>query len=308
VKSSPNAPKRACRFRPLADLIETASREKVTEAGPFWALVKNAGYLNAGRLDEVSIPDARDHLEVMVLAPLDLVQRCLPTMNKSGSGPITNVSSSAAHASTPPQRLVRRVQSGPTGAERRPPPRTRRDRHRHRAPRLPEQHLERGGAEPAQPPLPRRPARDSTTRCSNTLTVPTTRWRSPSGGCGHRRRPRGSKPTEPRSHRRGRNPPADRQRSDARQGVGQSSAPSHPARPELMRSSARTRWNTPRPTAPSRSYLGLRTSRALLIPGRDQGETFRSPRKEADMSLQFAQVIAARSTKVSYAVVDHPKS
>jgi short-subunit dehydrogenase len=85
----------------VADLVEPASRQKAAEAGPFWAVINNAGYLNAGRLEEVSIPDARDQLEVMVLAPLDLVQRCLPAMNQAGSGRIVNVTSSASHVSTP---------------------------------------------------------------------------------------------------------------------------------------------------------------------------------------------------------------
>lgn len=58
-----------------------------------WALVNNAGYMNAGLLEDVPLADARRQFETMVLAPVRLVQLALPGMRRQGGGRVINVSS-----------------------------------------------------------------------------------------------------------------------------------------------------------------------------------------------------------------------
>lgn len=83
-----------------ADLADPAQRESAIKDRDLYALVNNAGYLNAGLLRDVGIDDARRQLEVMVLAPLDLAQRALPHMLRRGEGRIVNVTSAAVHTAT----------------------------------------------------------------------------------------------------------------------------------------------------------------------------------------------------------------
>jgi len=83
-----------------ADLADPAERQAAVADRHLYALVNNAGYLNAGLLRDVGIDEARRQLEVMVLAPLDLAQRALPHMLRRGEGRIVNVTSAAVHTST----------------------------------------------------------------------------------------------------------------------------------------------------------------------------------------------------------------
>lgn len=88
------------------DVIEADLSDPVRRAGlaaelDLWALVNNAGYMNAGQIRDVAIDDARRQLETMVLAPVDLARQALPGMIGRGQGRIVNVTSSAVHTSTP---------------------------------------------------------------------------------------------------------------------------------------------------------------------------------------------------------------
>lgn len=85
----------------VADLGDISARRDLASSIRPWALVNNAGYLNAGQVRDVSLEDARGQLEVMVLAPVDLILQVLPPMIERGQGRIVNVTSSAVHASTP---------------------------------------------------------------------------------------------------------------------------------------------------------------------------------------------------------------
>ena len=85
----------------VADLADPIARREVGASIDPWALVNNAGYMNAGQIRDVSIDDARRQLEVMVLAPADLARQVLKGMVEHGQGRIVNVTSSAAHTSTP---------------------------------------------------------------------------------------------------------------------------------------------------------------------------------------------------------------
>ncbi|HMC38726.1 MAG TPA: SDR family NAD(P)-dependent oxidoreductase [Acidimicrobiales bacterium] len=85
----------------VADLSDPQARAGLLAGTDVWALVNNAGYMNAGQVRDIPIEDARRQFETMVLAPVDLIQQVLPAMMARGQGRIVNVTSSAVHTSTP---------------------------------------------------------------------------------------------------------------------------------------------------------------------------------------------------------------
>jgi NAD(P)-dependent dehydrogenase (short-subunit alcohol dehydrogenase family) len=85
----------------VADLSDDEARASALQGLEPWALVNNAGYLDAGRVLDVPIDEARRQLEAMVLAPVQLVQAVVPAMIRRGEGRIVNVTSAAVHAVTP---------------------------------------------------------------------------------------------------------------------------------------------------------------------------------------------------------------
>ena len=72
----------------------------LTGGGP-WAVVNNAGFAQAGAVEDVSPEDARYQLEVNLVAPARIAQLVLPGMRERGDGRILNVSSIAGRVSTP---------------------------------------------------------------------------------------------------------------------------------------------------------------------------------------------------------------
>lgn len=84
-----------------ADLSIAEQRREVARSMDLWALVNNAGYMNAGQILDVPIADARRQIEAMVLAPVDLIRQAAPAMMGRGHGRIVNITSSAVHTSTP---------------------------------------------------------------------------------------------------------------------------------------------------------------------------------------------------------------
>jgi NAD(P)-dependent dehydrogenase (short-subunit alcohol dehydrogenase family) len=72
----------------------------MTDGGP-WAVVNNAGFAQAGAVEDVSAEDARYQLEVNLVAPARIAQLVLPAMRERGDGRIVNVSSIAGRVSTP---------------------------------------------------------------------------------------------------------------------------------------------------------------------------------------------------------------
>jgi short-subunit dehydrogenase len=84
-----------------ADLSNPQRRAAAIKDLALYALVNNAGYMNAGLIRDVPIPDARTQFEAMVLAPVDLARRVLPYMVERGEGRIVKVTSAAVHTSTP---------------------------------------------------------------------------------------------------------------------------------------------------------------------------------------------------------------
>ena len=77
-----------------------AEIEGMTDGGP-WAVVNNAGFAQAGAVEDVSAEDARYQLEVNLVAPARIAQLVLPGMRARGDGRIVNVSSIAGRVSTP---------------------------------------------------------------------------------------------------------------------------------------------------------------------------------------------------------------
>jgi len=74
--------------------------DRITDGGP-WAVVNNAGFAQAGAVEDVTAEQARYQLEVNLVAPARIAQLVLPGMRERGDGRIVNVSSIAGRVSTP---------------------------------------------------------------------------------------------------------------------------------------------------------------------------------------------------------------
>ena len=74
--------------------------DRMTGGGP-WAVVNNAGFAQAGSVEDVTAEQARYQLEVNLVAPARIAQLVLPGMRERGSGRIVNISSIAGRVSTP---------------------------------------------------------------------------------------------------------------------------------------------------------------------------------------------------------------
>ena len=85
----------------VLDVTDDAHAAEVIDRAEPWALVNNAGYMNAGLIEDVPAGDALRQYEVMVVAPMRLVQLVLPGMRRRGGGRIVNISSSAGEMSIP---------------------------------------------------------------------------------------------------------------------------------------------------------------------------------------------------------------
>ena len=73
---------------------------ELTDGGP-WAVVNNAGYAQAGSVEDINDELARAQLETNLLAPMRIARLVLPRMRAQGEGRIVNVSSVAGRMSTP---------------------------------------------------------------------------------------------------------------------------------------------------------------------------------------------------------------
>ena len=73
---------------------------QMTDGGP-WALVNNAGYAQAGSVEDIDDELVRAQLETNLVAPMRLARLVLPRMRERGEGRIVNVSSIAGRLSTP---------------------------------------------------------------------------------------------------------------------------------------------------------------------------------------------------------------
>ncbi|HWC43276.1 MAG TPA: SDR family oxidoreductase [Actinomycetota bacterium] len=91
----------------LLDVADAASSERgfaeiaeLTGGGP-WAVVNNAGYAQAGAIEDVGDAALRYQLEVNLVAPARIARLVLPAMRQRGEGRIVNMSSIAGRVSLP---------------------------------------------------------------------------------------------------------------------------------------------------------------------------------------------------------------
>jgi NAD(P)-dependent dehydrogenase (short-subunit alcohol dehydrogenase family) len=73
---------------------------EMTDGGP-WAVVNNAGYAQAGAVEDIDDDLVRAQLETNLVAPMRIARLVLPRMRERGEGRIVNVSSIAGRLSTP---------------------------------------------------------------------------------------------------------------------------------------------------------------------------------------------------------------
>lgn len=85
----------------VLDVTDDERAAAVVDRAEPWALVNNAGYMNAGMIEDVPTGEALRQYEVMVVAPMRLVQLALPGMRSRGGGRIVNISSSVGELSIP---------------------------------------------------------------------------------------------------------------------------------------------------------------------------------------------------------------
>ena len=69
--------------------------------GRLWAVVNNAGYAQAGAVEDITDEQVRAQLETNLVAPMRIARIVLPGMKARGDGRIINVSSVAGRLSTP---------------------------------------------------------------------------------------------------------------------------------------------------------------------------------------------------------------
>jgi NAD(P)-dependent dehydrogenase (short-subunit alcohol dehydrogenase family) len=77
-----------------------AEIDELTDGGP-WAVVNNAGFAQAGAIEDIDDDAVREQLEVNLVAPARVARLVLPGMRERGDGRIVNVSSIAGRLSLP---------------------------------------------------------------------------------------------------------------------------------------------------------------------------------------------------------------
>ncbi|MGA8118145.1 MAG: SDR family oxidoreductase [Actinocatenispora sp.] len=91
----------------VCDVADVAATEEAfhevaaeTGGGP-WAVVNNAGYAQAGTVEDVDDDSARRQMDVNLLAPIRIAKLVLPSMRERGDGRIVNMSSFGGLISSP---------------------------------------------------------------------------------------------------------------------------------------------------------------------------------------------------------------
>jgi NAD(P)-dependent dehydrogenase (short-subunit alcohol dehydrogenase family) len=85
----------------LLDVTAEAAGVELVERERPWGLVNNAGFAATGSILDVDDEEARNQMEVLVLAPTRLARTAARGMRGSGGGRIVNISSIAAEVSSP---------------------------------------------------------------------------------------------------------------------------------------------------------------------------------------------------------------
>ena len=81
--------------------ISTLATAALDRFGRIDVLVNNAGQGLQATVEQVSVSDFRDVLELNLVAPLAMMQAVLPSMRANGSGAVVNVSSGTTFADVP---------------------------------------------------------------------------------------------------------------------------------------------------------------------------------------------------------------
>jgi NAD(P)-dependent dehydrogenase (short-subunit alcohol dehydrogenase family) len=91
----------------LLDVADAESTERafaeiaeLTDGGP-WAVVNNAGYAQAGAIEDVSDEEIREQLDTNLVAPARIARLVLPAMRERGDGRLVNVSSILGRVTVP---------------------------------------------------------------------------------------------------------------------------------------------------------------------------------------------------------------
>lgn len=85
----------------ILDVTDADACAEVLDGRALYGLVNNAGYTNAGAVEDVDDESVRHQLETMTVAPMRLARLALPAMREAGEGRIVNVSSIYGRATTP---------------------------------------------------------------------------------------------------------------------------------------------------------------------------------------------------------------
>jgi NAD(P)-dependent dehydrogenase (short-subunit alcohol dehydrogenase family) len=85
----------------VLDVADPEASAAVVEAQRLRALVNCAGFVNAGAVLDVTDEEIRQHVEVMMIAPMRLARLALPSLRQHGAGRIINIGSVLGQMSTP---------------------------------------------------------------------------------------------------------------------------------------------------------------------------------------------------------------
>jgi NAD(P)-dependent dehydrogenase (short-subunit alcohol dehydrogenase family) len=81
--------------------VNAAVEQAVARFGPVDVLINNAGIIQVGPLEAMTVQDFKDALEIHLLAPLYCVLAVLPFMRQAGQGRIVNLSSVGGKIAVP---------------------------------------------------------------------------------------------------------------------------------------------------------------------------------------------------------------
>ncbi len=85
----------------LLDVTDADACAELMNGLELYGLINNAGYSNAGAVEDVDDEEVRQQFETLVVAPIRLARLALPAMRAAGRGRIVNVSSIAGRTTAP---------------------------------------------------------------------------------------------------------------------------------------------------------------------------------------------------------------
>src|SRR3984893_4752998 len=85
----------------ILDVTDARAGERVIEQLRPYAIVHKGGTSNLGAVEDVSDTEARQQIEIMLMAPMRLARLAIPHMREAGAGRIVNISSVYGLITTP---------------------------------------------------------------------------------------------------------------------------------------------------------------------------------------------------------------